>query len=987
MGINCTYSLRSDLTPILQNYSLTSSGLKLTVSNYQYFPIFLNTTTVSFANSPCIVSSISLPTIQCTLPKTPNNTFQLEAGSYKPLVHISNIGYALYSSNLQAYFVPLQINSLSSNQGSSQGGHIIQINGNGFPYVSARQSLLTVLIGETSAQIIQSTNLAILVKTPPIQTNGGSKIEVSLNSITAQSNAYTYNDSSIPIISSIAPASASPALKTIIFVQGSNFGTDMTKIRLFLDPISVNGNTYNLSVINATSNQIYGVLGGGNIGSYRLKVEISGIGASKEASTDASLFNYELIIYSITPNSGGVYGGTNITITGKNLSPVLKQNQVYLGDNNYCVILQSSSSSLVCQTNPAPTDYINTQLPIVMTQRVQDEAVCQAKNCNFFFDNTTSPIINTSNLAFLVARAGEIVRLNGSNLYPDLNNKVIVTFLKGSRIDKNLIFDMNLQIEATEVNTNYVKFKMPSLIQASYSIQVYVGNNGWAYIDPNFTIVTPIEVYNIIVNNGNLDNKQNLISKGGAIITISGNGFSDENVFISNGIWWCPIYTNSTTQIVCMTGSIWTENKYQVYVYRDGNNMFTCPNCTFNVTNNKTLSIWSSSCDGITQSPTFTCVLGGDNLNLSYSPVPYLLTYWSDNTHLRYMIPGQALSVFKNNVTVTFSNIPNGTYYLSAYYQPQGFAVGYKVINVGLFNISSTTVASSYFGGKTFSISGAIFPDMTISNINNVTICGSVCILSNFTPNSINCIVPKLVNPQILDLYQIRDQEADFQTDFDVYADDSWYKQFINDDKVTTTYYSQNNFCNISFDFREDYLFEAQEIHYYPFTGYSISQFYGLLLQASYDGINWDTLYTLDKNMKTGWNIWTGNSPSYRFFMFQSPIAQHPSFCRLAEVKFYGIKYYGKANTLEMGCRPVLNINGYSLTLQSLVIYSQNSTAVVTDISPNTGPTSGGSTVSIVGNGFGYVVNNVQVFIDDITCIVRIVTDQKIICVTGAKYQ
>ena len=261
-----------------------------------------------------------------------------------------------------------------------------------------------------------------------------------------------------------------------------------------------------------------------------------------------------------------------------------------------------------------------------------------------------------------------------------------------------------------------------------------------------------------------------------------------------------------------------------------------------------------------------------------------------------------------------------------------------------------------------------------------------MCKITNFTQNSINCVVPKIINPQILDKYNTKDQEATFSKCYDVYADNAWPKQFINDEKLTTAYSSTNSFCYITFDFRQDYLFEAQEIHYYPFTGTAISAFYGLMFQGSFDGTSWDNLFTLDKNIKTGWNIWSGSaSPSYRFFRIQSPIDKHPSQCGIAEVKFYGIKYYGKANTLEMACDAVLKINGYNQLLPSQVIYNQNSTPVVTDVSPNIGPTSGGSILSILGSGFGYRVSDIDVFVDDIRCTVRIVTNEKIVCVTGAK--
>ena len=988
MNLNTTYIVNNNITPIVQNFTVTTTGLTLLLANYDHFSINVSTTTIKFANSLCSISSIALPKLYCTLPKTLNNTFQLEAGYYKPLIHVNNIGYLVYNPVLLDYYVPLQIISVVPNKGSTQGGQTLKISGNGFVFDQSRISSLSVLVGGISAQIISSTNSEIIVKTPPATTSNNGLINILFNGQSNTSNLFQYNDSLVPLVSGINPSTASPSQKTIFSVQGSNFGTDKTKLRLFL--VSTDQNrTYELSILNCTSNLIYGGLGGGRSGSYKLSVVLDGIGTSKESLSGASSFKYELKIWTISPNVGSIYGGTNITITGLNLSPVNKQNQVYIGDNNYCVVLESNQSTIICQTKAGPSDSIDSLLKVVVTQRVQEEALCLASNCSFVYVNKTSPIINTNGLPFVLARAGETVTLNGSNLVPTSNNKVIIKFVKGTRIYQSLYFNMELQIEAFEVTSTYLKFKMPALIEGSYTIQVFVGNKGWAWIDPLFTVVTPIEVYGITVDNGNLDNNQNIASRGGLMINITGNGFSNEIVFIDNNVWWCPILQNSTTMITCVSRDIWTENRYTVYVYRDQNNKFTCKNnCSFNISASKSPYVWSSNCSSASLSPNITCFFTGDNLNLSKNPIPYLSDYSQDGIYLRNRIPGKTLSVFKQNLTITFTNIPNNTYRLDLYYEPQGFASisgSAKKVQVGLFNISSVYVASSYLGGKNLTIYGNILPNMYIENLNNISLCGSICKVIDYSSNYVKCAIPKLINPQILDKYQLRDQEADFQTGYDISGDNYWPLQYINDQKLVTYYDSQNSYCNVMFDFRKDYLMEAQEIHYYPTTARSIQDFYGLLFQASYDGVNWDNLFTLDRNMKTGWNIWQGNSPSYRFYKIQSPIDKHPSRCQISEVKFYGIKYYGQANTLEMNCDAKISINGWSMVLPSVVRYSQTTTPIVSLVTPNNGPTSGGTSLTIAGDSFGYAVNNVSVRVDGINCVVKLVQNQKIVCVTGAK--
>ena len=986
--VNCSYIISRDITPVVQNFTVTQSGLNIVISNYS---LSLNRTSVfiNFASSICTITSFSLPNIQCVLPKN-NNSLQLEAGNYKPLIHVDNIGYMIYNPNLKDYFVPLVINSVSPNKGSSQGGAILQITGNGFPFNPERLSSLDIRVGGTPAQIIQSNNLILTIRTPPISKSNYNMLSVSVNQQNVQSNIFQYNDSSVPIVAKLTPSSSSPSKKSIIIIQGANFPTDTTPLKVILFSIETN-RTYELSILNSTSNQIYAVLGGGKRGSYQLKVWIDQIGYSKENVQGSSLFKYELNVISISPNVGSLYGGTNLTISGVNFSPLLKQNQVFIGDNNFCVVLESNQNFIVCQTKPAPTGYENTLLNVTVTQRVSEEALCSAKVCIFTYKTSSSPIINTTNgITFISARAGETVTLNGTNLAPLANNKVTVKFVKGARDFQNYYFDMALQVDAFEATNNSIKFIMPALIAGSYTIQVYVGNKGLAYIDPAFTIVTPIEVYGIVINNGNLDNSNNTVSRGGLIINVTGNGFYDEIIAIDNNVWWCPIIQNSTTMISCTIRDIYSEIRYTVSVFRDPVNKFSCKNnCSFNISAKKTPYVQASSCNNSNISPNFTCTVLGDMLNISSNPIPYLSIYSYDNKYLKYRIAGKVISVYQKNLTFSFTNVPNNTYRFELYYEHQGYASVssniVKNINIGLFNVSSDYISSSYYGGKIITFNGNIFPDMYMEKLNNITICSSICKVVNYSLNSVKCQIPKLLNPQILDKYRIADNEADFITDYDVNGDTLSAVQYINDKKLSTYYQSRNSFCSITFDFKKDFLFEAQQIHYYPSTVKNIQSFYGLVFQGSFDGVNWDILFTLDRNIKTGWNVWQGNFPSYRFFKIRSLVDKHDSQCMIAEVKFFGVKYYGGSDVMESDCETKLSLNGWTMILPSAVHYSQNNTPVVTQITPNLGPTSGATPITISGDGFGYSAAGVNVLLDGVKCVVKTVANDKIICVTGAR--
>lgn len=56
----------------------------------------------------------------------------------------------------------------------------------------------------------------------------------------------------------------------------------------------------------------------------------------------------------MTPNEGSIYGGTVVTITGRNFYPDVGSTYVVLGDvpNNFCNILYISETEIRCKMPP-----------------------------------------------------------------------------------------------------------------------------------------------------------------------------------------------------------------------------------------------------------------------------------------------------------------------------------------------------------------------------------------------------------------------------------------------------------------------------------------------------------------------------------------------------------------------------------------------------------------------------------------------------------
>lgn len=71
-----------------------------------------------------------------------------------------------------------------------------------------------------------------------------------------------------------------------------------------------------MTVVSVTSTEIECILGGGRTGTYNVVVLDSSSGESSIG--DNTVFNYEIVVETISPVTGSMGGGYDITITGRN---------------------------------------------------------------------------------------------------------------------------------------------------------------------------------------------------------------------------------------------------------------------------------------------------------------------------------------------------------------------------------------------------------------------------------------------------------------------------------------------------------------------------------------------------------------------------------------------------------------------------------------------------------------------------------------------
>lgn len=864
---------------------------------------------------------------------------------------------------------------------------MISILGSGFP-LSLPSSGLTVTVGDTTAQVISTSSTQISIRSPSIPTTGDKLITISYNELQTTIGSFNYDSSLTPTITKLSLSEASPVQKTDLEVEGTSFGLDSTKIRVFLENEFKNETIYELSVLSVVATKIKCLLGGGQSGVYFVRVEVDGVGASIPATTDSNKFAYTIVVTAVDPVEGGTEGGTIVTIKGRNFSPVRNENQVYIGDdvNKYCDVLEASATELKCMTRKMTTaSFIDVNIPIFVAQKVSAYAVCAFQ---FKFVTVKTPFVTTT--GELALKGGDVQTLDGGLLLPAVGKGIKVELY--SIVSDQLVYET--EVDGESISESQIKFTLPQLVDGTYKMKVLVENQGYAIIPDELRILNSFGITDFIVNEGKL--ASTVGARGGFLIKIRGNGFrSSDKVIVKDTSSYCNLVSYAINEIVCVTNELLDNTHYEVFIYRVDQTKTGCTKCVLDTNQNLLPSITSITTDLLNLGSNFVLSLVGTNLKKSdVTPIGYLNQIDAVNKVFISRVGGTFVSSTDTTISIDFKAIPSGNYSFSLYYEQYGFSylkeTKLKALTIKLTDLALVVTSSSIYGGKTISLAGTGFPDMTQKAINNITICDSICDIVGSTSNKIDLTIPKLLTKTLMTTNNLESSESILQSDLKITSDNPAKQALVNDGLASTYFDSAKAGCYLVFDFGESFQIKFKEIDFYMNLAKTINDYLNLVFEVSNDLTTFTTLYTLDNNMKTGWNKIpvTTDVAAYRYVRLKDPSGTK-SRCNLAEITFYGVRLYTKYNdkalTETLTCDMNIFINGYAYNLPSKIEYKASEMPKITTVSPVLGPSSGNTDVTITGEGFGTSLETVDVKIDGVVCVIKTVIATQIVCTTGAR--
>nr|ACD54600.1 fibrocystin-like protein [Adineta vaga] len=320
--------------------------------------------------------------------------------------------------------------------------------------------------------------------------------------------------------------SVSPTIGTIgtlLTITGMGFDGDMCEYDIQI------GSSYHCPIMNMTSTELIceitsnSMLNGST--NYLVRVARDRYGYLK--SQDQLQFAFQASILNITPMTGSIYGGTEVTIDGVGFIP--NYTRIYIANQEYTNLANITYSKIVLQTLPA-TLYINHNATIVIG--VRDYPVrCSIASCQFAWLTSVTPYLDS--------------------VTPQvINGPTNLTFTGRNLVYNSNITDVDTHLYINDNPCNVMEVTNESLTCFIVGIEMGVHR-----------IVGFIDGVGKIGSSINITSKGNLISLspttngiyGGTKMIIIGYGFSNtiNHVLVMVGLNLCPVIHATKNEIHC----------------------------------------------------------------------------------------------------------------------------------------------------------------------------------------------------------------------------------------------------------------------------------------------------------------------------------------------------------------------------------------------------------------------------------------------------
>ena len=332
---NCKFTYNRTITAMVGDIigrEIRSSAEEIIIKGSQFGS---DSSTISVAVGPtvCNVSSVNDSHITCML-------YGVPAGNHKLHVYKSPSGNAWFNTSDTVQCIAL-VTGVAPNLGSIHGGTDISIDGVGFDPTFGRVS---VTVGGKQCVVKSVTYTRVVCATP--SGSGSVNIVVQSGSVTFPSVSFSYDSSVTPTVNSLSIVKGSGG--DTVTISGGNLarlsGSKRKRRSLSVNGVTVTFGGLACNITSSSNTSIQCQLPLHPAGSVPVRAHVDG----KGHSNSNVMFEYELVLSSISPAESGFGGGRNITLTGSGFSV----NDTVRICNETCRIFPGSvqNAELICES-------------------------------------------------------------------------------------------------------------------------------------------------------------------------------------------------------------------------------------------------------------------------------------------------------------------------------------------------------------------------------------------------------------------------------------------------------------------------------------------------------------------------------------------------------------------------------------------------------------------------------------------------------------
>ncbi|XP_019623376.1 PREDICTED: fibrocystin-L-like [Branchiostoma belcheri] len=348
------------------------------------------------------------------------------------------------------------------------------------------------------------------------------QVQVTINhvpSACAGNCTFEWTADSTPSVNGVNPSEGSFHAGTSITISGSGFLPNTDN-----NTVTIGGVACEITA--ATEDEISCDVQENSGGSHVVTVEVDGKGLASHPNS-TSMFTYTADISNISPTSGSLGGGMQLTISGHGFG----QDYVPYVGGQPCAVVNITYTDITC-TTPSTSSAGNATVTVY-----QGGNQTLTSPTDFEYDSASTPTVTALSSSLGTVNGGDVIVISGTSFGSTASSD-----------DAVKIGDAAAEI--LSYNDTDVIISLPAQGPGLYPVTLFVSGGGFADVKTNNIsgIRYALKVTNVVPRSGSY--------LGGTRVTIVGEGFSTDNTTVAFGDVSCDVTSVNYTHIECVTASL-----------------------------------------------------------------------------------------------------------------------------------------------------------------------------------------------------------------------------------------------------------------------------------------------------------------------------------------------------------------------------------------------------------------------------------------------